>query len=124
MLLYLAGFFVIFLQGLVLLISQCLFVILVPQDLLEDSGWLVSQLEVADTLMDGVEADGGNADDLRAERQKLADRHQALQGELAELVGDMETGAQIVEQFQVSSVVSCHHCNLTEDSCQPCMTRN
>lgn len=80
------------------------FFILHSQGLLEDSGWLVSQLEEADALMDAVEADGGNADDLRAERKKLADRHQALQGELAELVADMETGAQIVEQFQVSSV--------------------
>ena len=57
--------------------------------------------------MDGVEADGGNAADLRAEKQKLVDRHKTLQEELAELVADMETGAQIVEQFQVSEKKAC-----------------
>ncbi|KAK7099742.1 hypothetical protein V1264_022800 [Littorina saxatilis] len=70
------------------------------KDLLEDCGWLEECLGTADRLMDSVEADGGNTADLRAERDKLAKRHQALQGELSELVATMETGAEIVEQFQ------------------------
>ncbi|KAL8599003.1 hypothetical protein ACOMHN_006812 [Nucella lapillus] len=70
------------------------------KNLLEDSGWLDTQLDTADGLMDGVEADGGDPTDLRSEKARLADRHRALQDQLTELVTDMETGSQIVDQFQ------------------------
>lgn len=75
--------------------------LLIFQDLLEDTGWLASQLNNTETMLNSIEVDGGETSNLRDELNKLRGQHQTLQGELSELVAEMETGAQIVEQFQV-----------------------
>lgn len=81
--------------------SYCAFI----QDILEDSGWLNTHLDNVESLTDNLQAGTGLASKQKSELEQLQKRHKTLQAELTELISGMETGAQIVDQFQVKKIV-------------------
>ncbi|XP_046365486.2 microtubule-actin cross-linking factor 1, isoforms 1/2/3/5-like isoform X11 [Haliotis rufescens] len=73
------------------------------KNLQEDVGGLQDQLDYLDALVEGVSLEASDEPDtaeLKASVDKVRGRQDALQENLNELLGDMETGSQVVGQFQ------------------------
>ena len=74
------------------------------QSIQEDVSGLQSQLDYLDALADGIDVDVVDAADPSSLHDDIAlikDKQQNLQSELGELLSEMETGSQVVDEFQV-----------------------